>query len=114
MNDVNISAKGEHGQINISNDVIKTIIGTAMHEVEGVVAPVDHSNSFINRKINFSRGVKIQILDDVVSCVVDIAVELNFDVIKVSKNVQKKIVNTVETMTGLEVGAVDVNIIEVE
>ncbi len=114
MNEQNFKAKGEHGQIHIANDVIATIIGTAMHEVDGVVAPVDHSNSLINRKINYTRVVKISLLDDVVSCKVEIGVGLNHDVVNVSKEVQKKIVNTVETMTGLEVGAVDINVIEVE
>ncbi len=114
MNHVNIHTKDDYGKINIANDVISTIIGTAVHEVEGVTPFVDNSNHLIHRKINFSKGVKITVLDGVVGCVIDLAVDANVDVVKVSKEVQKKVVNTVEIMTGLEVGAVDINLIDVE
>ncbi len=114
MHQVNIQTKDDYAQVKISNEVISTIIGTAVHEVEGVTPFVEHSNNFIHRKINFSKGVHIRILDDVVSCIIDLSVDQNVNVVKISKEVQNKIITTVETMTGLEVGAVDINIINIQ
>ncbi len=116
MNEININGNSDFGKINISNEVIAIIVGTAIGEVDGVISPIEQNGGtlqFINRKINFAKGVKIEVLDNVVSCDVDVVLKAGTKIIDVSSKVQEKIVTTIETMTGLEVGAVDVNVINI-
>ena len=59
---------------------------------------------------NYSKGVKVDISDDVV--IVDISVNLKFgySIPKVSAKVQEKVAQAVNSMTGLQVAKVNVRI----
>ena len=108
-----INTEKSYGTVQIADEVIGIIAGTAAYEVEGV-CPVqsitaDSIVDFFSKK-NQPRGAKVYVDDNTVS--IDIAISVNFG-IKIHETaiqVQKKIKSAVETMTGLEVIAVNVEV----
>ena len=92
------------GQVKISNDVIVTIAGLAALEVEGV-----ETITSLTDKLLKNNGVKIQIEDGKVTLDVVITVEYGM----VIPDVQENVKNTVETMTGLEVSQVNIQVQEI-
>ena len=96
------------GQVKISNDVIVTIAGLAALEVEGV-----ETITSLTDKLLKNNGVKILIEDDKVTLDVVINVEYGMSIPDISLKVQENVKNTVETMTGLEVSQVNIQVQEI-
>lgn len=96
------------GQVKISNDVIVTIAGLAALEVEGV-----ETITSLTDKLLKNNGVKIQIEEDKVTLDVVINVAYGMSIPDVSLKVQENVKNTVETMTGLEVSQVNIQVQEI-
>ena len=96
------------GQGKISNDVIVTIAGLAALEVEGV----DTITSLTDKLLK-NNGVRIQMEEGQVTLDVVINIEYGMSIPDVSFKVQENIKNTVETMTGLEVSQVNIQVQEI-
>lgn len=96
------------GQVKISNDVIVTIAGLAALEVEGV-----ETITSLTDKLLKNNGVKIQMEDGKVTLDVVITIEYGMSIPEVSTKVQENVKNTVETMTGLEVSQVNIQVQEI-
>lgn len=99
------------GNIRIADDVVASIAGIAAIEVEGVSKLSGNISKELVGKLgkkNLANGVKIAIADGQVS--VDISLELEYgnSIQTVSENVQNKVKQAVETMTGLKVSVVNV------
>ena len=104
----------ETGQIQIADDVIATISNTAAFEVEGVVSQEGNFSSGIAEilgKRNLTKGVRIEVDDTKVKISINLSVKFGYKLAEVADNVQKKIKSLVETMTGLNVTQIDVNVI---
>ena len=104
----------ENGTVMISEDVIATIVSHALSEVEGVDSlagkPGADIVDLIGKK-NWGKGMKIQIAEDnnlSVSC--NILIKYNHSVVDVAAAVQNAVASAVESMTGVKVTAVDVNV----
>ena len=104
----------ENGTVMISEDVIAAIVSHALSEVEGVAAlsvkPGADIAELIGKK-NWGKGMKIQIAEDntlSVSC--NILMKYDHSVVEVATAVQSAVTNAVESMTGVKVTAVDVNV----
>lgn len=101
------------GRVQIADEVIAIIAGTAALEIDGVDAVAgnvaDTVVEFFGRKSQ-SRGVKIGIENGEVSVEIDIAVKYGTKVQDIAVEVQGRVKNAVETMTGLKVVLVNVNI----
>ncbi|HCT65290.1 MAG TPA: Asp23/Gls24 family envelope stress response protein [Lachnospiraceae bacterium] len=101
------------GQIRIADEVIAIIAGTAAAEVEGIVlvsgTPTDSIAGLFGKK-NLAKGVKVSVQDGEASIEIELAVRFGTLLREVAEEVQNKIKNAVETMTGLSVAVVDVNI----
>ena len=109
-----ISVSGQSGQIKIANEVLSIISGTAALEVEGVVASqsvYDAAGRFARR--NFSRGVKIVVRDDAITVDLSVIVKFGHQIPKVSEEVQKRVKTALETMVGMTIKEVNVNIVGV-
>ena len=109
-----VSVNSQSGQIQISNEVLAIVSGTAALEVEGVAAShsvSDASGRFARR--NFSRGVKIVMRDDVVSVNIAIVVKFGHKIHAVCEEVQKRVKTALETMVGMTVKEVNVNVVGV-
>lgn len=110
-----VSVSGQIGQVKIANEVLAIISGTAALEIEGVVAShsvSDPSGRFAKR--NFSRGVKISINENKVAVDISIIVKFGHQIHKVSEEVQRRVITALETMVGMQVKEVNVNIVGVQ
>lgn len=100
-------------QVQIADEVLATIVSTATLEADGVAgfAPGTASDiaGRISRKKN-SRGVAIRVADNTVRVSVEIAVTGGVKIQDVAADVQHKIKNAVETMTGFIAGEVNVHV----
>ena len=103
-----------NGSVMISEDVIATIIENAVAEVEGVIGlstkPGADIAELIGKK-NWGRGMKITIAEDnelSVDC--NVIVAYGQSVVAVAKAIQDAITSAVESMTGVKVSCVNVNI----
>ncbi|MEA4816475.1 MAG: Asp23/Gls24 family envelope stress response protein [Lachnospiraceae bacterium] len=104
------------GQIQIADEVIAVIAGTAAMEVEGVEAAAGASKNtiaeFFGKKSN-SKGVKVFVNEGEVSIEIDISIKFGIKINDTALEVQKKIKNAVENMTGLSVTKIDVNVSDI-
>ncbi len=98
----------------ISEDVIGIIAGIAAAEVEGVsgmtLGIVDGINQLIGSNKKFSKGVKIEL--DGNKAIIDLYVIVKYGVRipDVAFSIQNSVKASVETMTGLTVQAVNINV----
>ena len=111
-----VESKEVNGQIQISDEVIAIIAGTAAAETEGVTlpssAPVNTVKGFFGKK-NQSKGVKVTVEESDALIEVEISVKFGINIKKACEEVQQKVKNAVETMTGLTVTGVNVVVSEV-
>lgn len=102
---------GEQGAIRISEDVIASIASISTGEVDGVSHLSSGFTSELASKLTkkpLAKGVKIALgTNDTVSLEVSFAASYGYAVSEVAKNVQQSVKNTVESMTGLTVTAVN-------
>ena len=107
----------ESGNVMISEDVIGTIVDHAVCEVEGVVGlstkPGADIAELIGKK-NWGKGMKVVIAEDdslQIDCTVIVAYGQN--IVNVASAVQQAVSGAVESMTGVKVSSVNVNICEI-
>ncbi len=109
-----ITQEQENGSVMISEDVIATIVAHAVGEVEGVVGLNTKAGADIAELIgkkNWGKGVKILIAEDntlQIDC--NISISYGQSVVSVAKAVQDAVTNAVESMTGVQITAVNVNV----
>ena len=107
---------GAFGEVQIADEVIAIISGLAAVEVEGVAKMSGNvSNELISMLCmnNLSKGVKVEVTPE--SVAIDLALEMKYgySIPKVSEQVQERVKNAIESMTGLTVERVDVRIVGV-
>jgi len=102
-------SRNDGGQVQIADEVIAVIAGTAMHEVDGVAFSQGRAGDLIGKK-NLSKGITLNIENDQVYLTADVMVRFGMKVQDIGLAVQKRIKTAVETMTGLSVAEVNVNI----
>ena len=99
--------------VSISDEVISIIASVAAKSVKGVYGMYTSISGgfaeFLGKK-NQSKGVKVAIEGD--SCVIDVYIVIEYGAIipDISWEIQDKVKNDVEAMTGLTVKAVNVNV----
>lgn len=103
----------EYGQIKIADEVVGIIAGLAAIEVEGVAGMsgglAGGIVEMLGRK-NLSKGVKVEVGERETAIDLYIIVDYGVKIPEVSLAVQESVKSAVETMTGLNVIEVNVNI----
>ena len=104
----------ENGNVMISEDVIATIVAHALAEVDGIGSlgskPGIVVEDFAAKK-NWSKSLKILIAEDnSVSIDCSVMVAFGSSVVDVAAAVQQTVTANVESMTGVKVTGVNVNI----
>ena len=97
----------ENGNVMISEDVIAAIVEQALTEVDGVVK----GGADVVGKKSWGKGMRIAIAEDnslTIGC--NIIVGYGESVINVAKAVQEAITTAVESVTGVTVTDVNVNV----
>lgn len=105
------------GEVKIADEVVAIIAALAATEVEGVASMAGNiTNELISRlgMKNLSKGVKVDVLECVVTVSLTLNLKYNYSVVEVSGKVQEKVKNAIENMTGLEVADVNIKVAGVE
>ena len=105
------------GEVKIADEVVGIIAALAATEVEGVASMAGNiTNELISRlgMKNLSKGVKVDVLEGVVTVSLALNMKYNYSIKDVSAKVQEKVKSAVENMTGLEVADVNVKVAGVE
>ena len=105
------------GEVKIADEVVAIIAALAATEVEGVASMAGNiTNELISRlgMKNLSKGVKVDVLEGVVTVSLALNMKYNYSIMDVSAKVQEKVKSAVENMTGLEVADVNVRVAGVE
>ena len=109
-----ITHEQENGAIFISQDVIATIAAVAASEVEGVCALAgSQGGEFSDRfsKKSIAKGIRLSQNDNDEICVeCSLIAQYGYSVLDLAKNVQEGVHAAIESMTGLKVASVDVNV----
>ncbi|MDE6851705.1 MAG: Asp23/Gls24 family envelope stress response protein [Lachnospiraceae bacterium] len=101
------------GEVKIASDVVAAIAALAATEVDGVYAMAGNvTNELISRlgKRKLSKGVKVQMESGVVHVDMMVNVRYGYNIPKVSEQVQDRVSQQIETMTGLVVSEVNVRV----
>ena len=100
--------------LTISEDVIGIIAGLAAAEVEGVsgmtLGLVDGINQILGSNKKYSKGVKVELENNNVVIDLYVIVKYGVKIPDVAFSIQNSVKASVETMTGLTVSAVNINV----
>lgn len=109
-----ISKNQENGSVQISEDVLGTIVAQAISEVDGIVGLSMRTGSdfaeIIGKK-NWGRGIKISIGENN-ALRVDCNINIGYgeSVVDVAKAVQRAIDTALESTAGIRADAINVNV----
>lgn len=104
-----------NGTVSFATEVVATIAGLAATEVDGVANMSSASSGIadmFSRKNtrNFTKGVRIDLDGNQVKVDISIVVEYGSPVPDVAHSIQENVKKAIETMSGLDVHAVDVHV----
>ena len=108
-----VKIKTQAGTIEISNDVIATVVGGAATDIYGIVGMVsknqikDNLNDILGKE-NYSRGVVVRQEENGVAVDVYIMVSYGTKISEVSRNVQESVKYNLETMLGVVANSVNI------
>ena len=105
------------GEVHIADEVVAIIAGLAATDVPGVVSMGGNITNELVSKLgmkNLSRGVKVTVLENVVTVDLTLNIEFGKNILETSKKVQEKVKTSIENMTGLEVADVNIRIASVD
>lgn len=108
-----VKIQNQLGKIDISNDVIATVVGGAATEIFGIVGMAsknqirDNLNEILKRD-NYSKGVVVRQTDDGIVIDVYIIVGYGTKISEVCRNVQEKVKYNLDSMLGVTSKAVNV------
>ena len=108
-----VKIQTEQGLIELSNEVIATVVGAAATDNYGVVGMAsrnqirDNLNEIL-KKENYSRGVVIRQEEEGVAVDVYIIVGYGTKISAICRNVQEQVKYNLETMLGFSANAVNV------
>ena len=101
------------GEVRVADKVVAIIDGLAATEIEGVEAMAGNITNELVSKLgmkNLSKGVKVSVEEKTVTVDLALNIKYGYEIPAVSKKVQERVKSAIETMTGLEVVAVNIKI----
>lgn len=101
------------GAVSIADDVVAMIASLAATEVEGVGAMVGNITNELMSRVGMkklTKGVKVVVENGKVNTDLAITIDYGHNIPETCQNVQKKVKNAIENMTGLEVEIVNIRI----
>lgn len=104
------------GSVQIADDVVAMIAALAASEVEGVSSVVGDITNEVMSKVavkKLTKGVRVDLLDSNVTIDLSIMIGFGYPIPETSRQVQEKVKNSVETMTGLTVEDVNIRVASV-
>lgn len=108
-----ITCQEANGSINISEEVIATLVRAAVTQVEGVAGLSNTSGSELVELIGIktlSKGVKVQFDEGKIIVDAIITVSYGHNIMDVAKSVQDEVMSVVLSVTGMDKAAVNVHV----
>ena len=108
-----ITKKKELGEVKIASDVVAAIAALAATEIDGVDSMAGNITNELIGKLgmkNLSKGVKILMEGGIVRVDMMVVVNYGYSIPEVSGQVQERVSQQIENMTGLSVSEVNVRI----
>ena len=105
------------GDVKIADEGVAIIAGLAATEVEGVASMAGNITNELISKLGMkklSRGVKVDVLEGVVTVSLALNLKYNYSIVDVTARVQEKVKSAIENMTGLEVADINIRVAGVE
>ena len=108
-----ITCSCELGSINISEDVISSIVKSAIAEIDGVAGLSNTAGAELAERIGLktvSKGVKVQFVDDRI--IIDLIINVVFgcNIVNTAKSVQEKLISVVQDTTGIDKADINVHV----
>lgn len=104
----------EYGDIRVATEVISIVANLATQEVPGVLRMsgrrIDGINEFLGGKETPTKGVRLSFDGKTVTANIYIIIEYGSCIPEVALEVQEKVKEAIETMTGYEVQFIDVHV----
>lgn len=104
----------EQGSVKISDEVIASIAALAVSEIDGVNSLSSDIGTdiaeFFGKKVT-SKGIKASFTDSSLCIDVYVTIKYGFVITDVSNEIQHKVASAVESMAGIKVDSVNVNIL---
>jgi len=102
----------ELGNIHISEEVLAVIAAAAALEVEGVSSLASGGKDIgeLLGKKNLARGIRVQVEDERVQVELAIMVKYGYTIMDVARAAQDAVATNIESMSGLKVQAVNINV----
>jgi len=102
----------ELGNIHISEEVLAVIAAAAALEVEGVSSLASGGKDIgeLLGKKNLARGIRVQVEDERVQVELAIMVKYGYTIMDVARAAQDAVATNNESMSGLKVQAVHINV----
>ena len=101
------------GEVKIASDVVAAIASLAANEVDGVHSMAGNLTNELIGKLgmrNLSKGVKVVMEESDVRVDMALNIKYGYSIPKVSKQVQEKVEQQIENMTGLMVTEVNIRV----
>jgi len=108
------SEQNQMGSIKYNEDVLKTMVGMALHGLEGIAGIEGKGTVGILGRKNFSHINKISVEGNKVVIDLSLVVSYGLDLRAKAREAQQKICDTIQTMTDLRIGAVNVTVANLE
>jgi uncharacterized alkaline shock family protein YloU len=105
------------GDVQIADEVVAMVAALAATEVDGVAAMAGNITNDLISKLgmkNLSKGVKVDVLEGVVTVSLALTLKYNYNIMDVSKKVQDRVKTAIENMTGLQVADVNIKVAGVQ
>ena len=112
-NTYTIQSDEKLGEVKIADEVVAIIAGLAAMEVEGVASMAGNATRELISRFGMktlSKGVKVDVLDGVVTVTLALNLKYGYSIMDVSAKVQDKVKSAIENMTGLTVADVNLKI----
>ncbi|MFV8827966.1 Asp23/Gls24 family envelope stress response protein [Alkalihalobacterium sp. APHAB7] len=109
--------KNELGKVEISPEVIEVIAGIASSEVDGVATMRGNFATGVAERLgrkNHGKGVKVELKEDGIVVDVSVIIIYGVSIPDVAKKIQSNVKQALQTMTGIDLEAVNVHVVGVQ
>ncbi len=113
MGESYITCREANGSINISEEVISTLVREAVGQIEGVAGLSNTSGAELVELIGIktlSKGVKVQFDDGKIVVDAIITISYGYNIMDVAKTVQDEVMSVVLSATGMDKAEVNVHV----
>ena len=104
----------ENGSVSVNEEVLTAIAAAAVRDVDGVVSlggvTVEELTGKISKK-SVGKGIRVSLEEDSVEVECNLVVLYGHSVVEIAKSVQNGVAGAIESMSGIKVNRVDVNIV---